>query len=188
MKKQLNILLNVKIYETETIREININEALLLYTKSFKDKNFFNSKVMLFVENFIFQSIMLSMAQTTFNFNKIPQSCWILMKIIETSPFIFNSIHSPTCLMLNNCLRQIENSNFNIALRQDKFRKNINKIYARINIKMLNKEKILNNEVRIITINNNTTVNTYNASIVNMKINSLSIPDNHGSNNILIFK
>ena len=167
---------------------ININEALLLYTdlqKSFKDKNFFNPKVMLFVENFIFQSIMLSMAQTTFNFNKIPQSCWILMKIVETSPFIFNSIHSPACLMLNNCLRQIENSNFNIALRQiDKYRKNINKIYARINIKMLNKEKIVNNEVRIITTNNNTTVNTYNPSIANTQVNSLSIPDNHGSINL----
>jgi hypothetical protein len=51
---------------------------------------------------------MLSMAQTTFNFNKYPQSCWILMKIIETSPIIFNNIHFQVCSLFFNCLNQIE--------------------------------------------------------------------------------
>ena len=64
---------------------ININEALLLYSdlqKSFKDKIYFYPKVMLFAENYIFLSIMSTMAQITYNNNKYPESCWILMKII----------------------------------------------------------------------------------------------------------
>ena len=163
---------------------ININEALLLFSdlqKSFKDKNFFDPKIMLFAENFIFQSIMLSIAQTTFICNKIPESCWILMKIIETSPFIYNNIHHMACFMLNNCLRQME-SNSNIAPRQiDKYRKNINKIFARINIRMLNKEKLINKELKLNT--NITATNiTSNPSIANTQVNSLSVPENHGSN------
>ena len=89
---------------------VNMHEASLLYSdlqKSFKDKNFFDARVMLFAENFIFQNIMLCAAQITYNFNKIPQSCWILMKIIETSPFIFNNIHNQACFILNNCLKLI---------------------------------------------------------------------------------
>ena len=127
---------------------ININEALLLFSdlqKSFKDKPYFNPKVMLFVENYIFQNIMLSIAQTTFGFNKYPQSCWILMKMIETSPFIFNNIHYKSCALLYNCLNQIETI-FNLPLRQtDKYKKKINKIIRRINLKLYNKEENNNN-------------------------------------------
>ena len=36
---------------------------------------------------------MLTLAQATYNFNKYSQSCWILMKMIETSPFVFNMIY-----------------------------------------------------------------------------------------------
>ena len=164
---------------------VNMHEAFLLYTDlqiSFKDKNFFDARVMIFAENYIFQSIMLCMAQITCNFNKIPQSCWILMKIMETSPFIFNGIHTQVCFILNNCLRQLE-SNLNIAPRQlDKYRKKINKIYERIIIRKLNKEKKYSKEI-IINSNNNTTTNiTSNPSINNSQVNSLSIPDNRGSN------
>ena len=102
---------------------ININEALLLFSdlqKSFKDKPYFNPKIMMFTENYIFQSIMLTLAQTTYNFNKYPQSCWILMKMIETSPFIFNMIHLQSCFLLCNCLSQIEALN-NIKKKLVKF-------------------------------------------------------------------
>ena len=164
---------------------IHANEALLLYSdlqKSFKDKTYFFPKIMIFTENFIFQSIMLNFAQITYCFNKFPQSCWILMKIIETSPFIFNNIHSKACFMLNNCLRQLE-SNFNIPQRQlDKYRKNINKIYSRINIRILNKDKILNRELRLNTYNNTTTNITSNPSLSNTQANSASIVDNHENN------
>ena len=123
---------------------ININEALLLYSdlqKSFKDKPYFNPKIMMFTENYIFQNIMLTMAQITYSFNKYSQSCWILMKMIETCPFVFNSIHFQACLLLYNSLSQIENS-FNLPLRQtDKYKKRINKMLARINVRLYNKEK-----------------------------------------------
>ena len=92
---------------------ININEALLIFSelqKSLKDKPYFNPKIMMFTENYIFQNIMLTIAQITYSFNKYPQSCWILMKMIDTSPFVFNSIHFQACLLLYNCLNQIENS------------------------------------------------------------------------------
>ena len=165
---------------------ININEALLLYTdlqKSFKDKAYFNPKIMLFTENYIFQSIMLSMAQATYSFNKYPQSCWILMKIIEASPFIFNDIHYNACLILNKCLRQLE-SNYNIPLRQlDKYRKNINKICSRINIKLLNNERI-NEDYSINNINNNNTNTNKNiASNPSIsQVNSLNIVGNYSGN------
>ena len=166
---------------------ININEALILYTdlqKSFKDKTYFNPKVMLFTENYIFQSIMLSLAQTTYSFNKYHQSCWILMKIIETSPFVFNNIHYQACFILSNCLKQLEN-NYNIAPRQiDKYRKNINKMFARINIRLINKEKVVNKDLRYNTNNNTTNNYTSNPSVPNTQVNSLNMSDNYFSNNL----
>jgi len=105
---------------------ININEALLIFSdlnNAFKDKPYFNPKIIMFTENYIFQSIILTMAQATFISNKYPQSCWILMKMIETSPFIFNNIHLQACLLLDNCLSQIDISN-NLPFRQiDKYKK-----------------------------------------------------------------
>ena len=166
---------------------ININEALILYTdlqKSFKDKTYFNPKVMLFTENYIFQSIMLSMAQTTYSFNKYHQSCWILMKIIETSPFVFNNIHYQACFILSNCLKQLEN-NYNIAPRQiDKYRKNINKMFARINIRLINKEKVVNKDLRYNTNNNTTNNYTSNPSAPNTQVNSMSMSDKYLANNL----
>ena len=166
---------------------ININEALILYTdlqKSFKDKTYFNPKVMLFTENYIFQSIMLSMAQTTYSFNKYHQSCWILMKIIETSPFVFNNIHYQACFILSNCLKQLEN-NYNIAPRQiDKYRKNINKMFARINIRLINKEKVVNKDLRYNTNNNTTNNYTSNPSAPNTQVNTMSMSDNYFANNL----
>ena len=165
---------------------ININEALLLYTdlqKSFKDKTYFNPKLMLFTQNYIFQSIMITTAQITYSFNKYPQSCWILMKIIETSPFIFNDIHYNACQMMNHSLKQIESS-YNISLRQlDKYKKNINKIFSRINIRLLNKEK-KNEDLRNTTNNNTSTNLASNPSISYIQVNSLNVPDNIYANNL----
>jgi hypothetical protein len=154
---------------------ININEALLLYSdlqKAFKDKPYFNPKMMMFTENYIFQSIMLTMAQTTYTFNKYPQTCWILMKMIETSPFIFNMIHFQTCFLLNNCLTQIESMN-NLPFRQtDKYKKKISKMFARINVRLVNKEKNLNKDSRS---NNNTNNMVSIPSATNTQVNNISI-------------
>ena len=152
----------------------NINEALLLFSdlqNTFKDKSYFNPKIMIFVENFIFQNIMLSMAQTTFNFNKYPQSCWILMKIIETSPIIFNNIHFQVCSLFFNCLNQIENL-CNIPIRQiDKYKTKINKLLKRINIKLNNNLNIDKNNKYI----NNNKMNSI-ISIPSIKNNQVTIP------------
>ena len=164
---------------------ININEALLLYSdlqKSFKDKPYFYPKVMIFTENYIFQSIMLTMAQATYNFNKYPQSCWILMKMIETSPFVFNMIHFQASFLLCKCLNQIDSSN-NLPFRQiDKYKKKINKMFNRINVRLLyTKEKITNkdfsgysytnNKVSIPSLTN-TQVTTMNVSLDNLGNNT----------------
>ena len=161
---------------------LNINEALLLYSdlqKAFKDKPYFNPKIMMFTENYIFQNIMLSMAQITYSFNKYPQSCWILMKMIETSPFVFNSVHFQACLYLYNCLSQIESS-YNLPLRQiDKYKKKINKMLARINVRLYNKEKkgnidsrYTNNNLTSAPSTTNSHINNLSFSIENFGINS----------------
>ena len=154
---------------------ININEALLLYSdlqKAFKDKPYFNPKIMMFTENYIFQSIMLTMAQTTYNFNKYPQSCWILMKMIETSPFIFNMIHFQSSFLLYNCLSQIEILN-NLPFRQtDKYKKKMSKMFARINVRLLNKEK---NAYKDSRSSGNTNNLVSNPSATNTQVNNISI-------------
>ena len=150
---------------------ININEALLVFSdlqNVFKDKPYFDPKIIIFVENYIFQKIMLTMAYTTFNFNKYSQSCWILMKMIETSPFIFNNINFQVCSLFYNCLNQIENI-YKLPLRQtDKNKKKINKMLRRINVRLYNKEK---------------NINLKNNSIMNNKI---SVETNTQSNNLNI--
>ena len=159
---------------------ININEALLLFSdlqKSFKDKPYFNSNMMMFTENYIFQSIMLAMSQTIYNFNKYPQCCWILMKMIETSPFVFNAIHFQSSFLLCNCLTQIESLN-SLPFRQtDKYKKKISKMFARINIRLVNKEKNSNkdsksntnsNNLALIQSTTNTQVNNISVSIENL--------------------
>ena len=154
---------------------VNINEALLVFSdlqNVFKDKHYFNPKIMIFVENYIFQNIMLSMAYTTFNFNKYSQSCWILMKMIETSPFIFNNIHSQVCHLLINCLNQIENI-YKLPLRQtDKYKKKIYKMLRRINVRLYNREKYINlinnsikNNITSVPSGTNTQSNNLNISM-----------------------
>ena len=151
---------------------INLNEALLVFSdlqKSFQNKSYFNPKVMMFTENYIFQSIMLSIAQTTYTFNKYPQSCWILMKMIETSPFVFNDIHYQACFLLDNCLMQIQ-SFYNLPYRQiDKYRKKINKMFMRISVRLSFKEKRVNTEQR----NNNNLISI--SSMSNNKVNTIGI-------------
>ena len=77
---------------------ININDALTLYfefSQAFKDyhaKNY-NPKIMLFVESNIFHYILFTISRICKAFNKPSASNWIILKIFETSPFIFNNVH-----------------------------------------------------------------------------------------------
>ena len=76
----------------------NISEALNAYfelSKSFKDyhsKNY-NPKIMIFIENNIFQFIIYTIQRLCFIFNKPYASNWIILKIFETSPFLINNVH-----------------------------------------------------------------------------------------------
>jgi hypothetical protein len=101
------------------------------------------------------------------------------MKMIETSPFVFNSIHFQACFLLCSCLNQIENLN-NLPFRQiDKYKKKIYKMFTRINVRLLNKEKIGNKDSK-----NNSTNNNYSSlpSMSNNQINNLSVSiDNFGN-------
>ena len=158
---------------------ININEALLLFSdlqKSFKDRYYFNPKIMMFTENYIFQSIMISMAQATFNFNKYPQSCWILMKMIETSPFVFNNIHFQACFLLYNSLTRIENL-YSIPFRQmDKYKKRINKMLLRISIRLFNYDKNINSDS--LNIRNNINFISFSTEAITY-VNSINISSNN---------
>ena len=127
---------------------------------------------------------MLTLAQATYNFNKYSQSCWILMKMIETSPFVFNMIHFQACFLLWKNLNQIDNS-FNLPYRQiDKYKKKIYKMFSRINVRLLfSKEKLSNfDSSRNLNINNKIS----NPSINNIQVNTLNISmDNIGNPNNL---
>ena len=95
------------------------------------------------------------------------------MKMIETSPFIFNTIHFQASFLLCNCLSQIEGTN-NLQIRQiDKYKKRINKIFARIYVRLYNKEKKMISDSRS---------NTNIASLTNTQVNTLSVSiDNIGN-------
>ena len=145
---------------------ISINEALNLYfelSKSFKDnhsKNY-NPKVMMFVENNIYQYILFNIERICYMFNK-PFACyWIGFKIFETSPFLISNIHSQSATFILNYFEKNKlkiinkldskniNNNSNILLSQEyeKIKKYYGKIIPRVNIKNANnKTKFLSND------------------------------------------
>ena len=124
----------------------NLTDALILFerlTEIFKDESGekFNPKVMFFILNFIFQSIMFTISQVCFFFNKNYACNWISIKILETSPFIINSIFLENCFFSQNSIRTILkrktlSTNANTAQIQSYY----SKIFSRINIKF-RKEK-----------------------------------------------
>ena len=125
---------------------------------------------------------MLSMAQTTFIFNKYPQSCWILMKMLETSPFAFNNIHFQACFLLYNSLTRFENL-YNIPFRQmDKYKKRINKMLLRISIRLFNYDKNINSDS--LNIRNNINFISFPTEAITY-VNNVNISSNNiynGSN------
>ena len=90
----------------------NLADALSLFerlTEIFKDESGikFNPKVMFFVLNYIFQSIMLAISQVCFFFNKNYACNWISIKNLETSPFIINNVFYENCFFSQNSMRVI---------------------------------------------------------------------------------
>ena len=131
----------------------------------------------MFTENYIFQSIILTTAQITYNFNKYNESCWILMKMIETSPFIFDNIHFQICFLLSNCLNQIDNLK-NVPFRQiDKYQNKINKMLVRINTRLFNKTNNTNTDIK-------SNSNTNTITISNTQINNISVSSENITNKL----
>ena len=133
----------------------NINEALSLFfelSKSFKDyhsKNY-NPRIMLFIENNIFQYILYTTSSICNQFNKPNAGNWINLKIFETSPFIIGNIHYKSGLSLQTYLEKNKlklnksemKSIKNIALKEiDKTKKYFSKLIPRINAKYLNSNR-----------------------------------------------
>ena len=143
---------------------ISINEALSLFfkfSKTFKDyhsKNY-NPKVMLFVESNIFHYILFTMSRLCNTFNKPCVSNWIILKIFETSPFIFNNIHYHSCVNLINFFDRNKTKmnkyepnfykNANLMKEFDKIKKSLIKINSRLYIKNSNNKDKRTNTKKI---------------------------------------
>ena len=121
----------------------NLTDALTLFerlTEIFKDESNekFNPKIMLFVLNFVFQSIMLTISQICFFFNKNYACNWISIKILEISPFFINNIFYENCFFSQNSMRALLkrktlSNNTNVTQIQSYY----SKIFSRINIKFI---------------------------------------------------
>ena len=133
----------------------NINEALSLFlelSKSFKDyhsKNY-NPRIMIFVENNIFQYILYTISRICLLFNKPNASNWINLKLFETSPFIIGNVHYSSGLSVQNYLEKNKlkltkseaKSIKGIVIKQmEKTKKYFSKLIPRINAKYLNLNK-----------------------------------------------
>ena len=135
----------------------NINEALMLFfelSKSFKDyhSKYYNPRIMIFIENNIFQYILYTISNICYIFNKPNASNWINLKIFETSPFIIENIHYKSGLMIKT---YFENKKLKLSKSESKYTKKIykkeiekikkyfSKFILRINEKYLNKNNIL---------------------------------------------
>ena len=143
----------------------NINEALSLFfefSKTFKDyhSKFYNPKIMLFVENNIFQYILFTLERICCAFNKPFASNWITLKMFETSPFLLSNVHYHSGIFLQTYLERNKlklnksDSKFlknTILLKEyDKARKYFSKIVQRINVKNINNRNMkLKNEKMI---------------------------------------
>ena len=152
----------------------NINEALSLYfefSKSFKEYHYknYNPKVMLFIENNIFQYILYTIDRICYTFNKPFASNWIGLKIFETSPFIISNVHYYSGIFLQNYLESkvkwnksdIVKSNI-LSKEYDKVKKYICKMVPRMNIKNINNKK-----KRLLNDNYITDTASYSTSIKN---------------------
>jgi len=125
--------IRMKIYKEAMM---NLNEALTLFLelrKTFKDDEniLFCPRIMLYIESLIFQTIMFNIVQAARILNKDNACGWLILKIFETSPFIFPNIHGECSNLIQSCLKISDKSN----RYKDKFKKIFSKISARISMR-----------------------------------------------------
>lgn len=134
--------IKMKIYKEAMI---NLNEALILYLelqKIFKDEEtvLFSPRVMLYIETIIFQTIMYNIVQAVRISSKENACGWIILKIFETSPFIFPTIHLECSNIIQSCLKYPDKNN----RHKDKYKKVFNKISGRLIIRRNNSRNTSN--------------------------------------------
>jgi hypothetical protein len=138
-----------------------INEANILFVdfiNLFKENQSksFNPKVMLFVFDNIFQTLMLTTAQCAVIMGKSNAVGWIIIKMFQTSPFLLEPQHSLGSKLLLNTLRTLDKNKTNKKLTKiyQNTKKLFSKIYTRMNISKNNYKKKIND------LNNNLSSNT----------------------------
>ena len=148
--------IKMKIYKEAMI---NLNEALILYLelqKTFKDEEneLFCPRVLLYIETIIFQTIMFNIVQAVRISSKENACGWIILKIFETSPFIFPNLHLECSNIIQNCLKIPDKNN----RHKDKFKKLFNKISARLMVRKSKNKKYIDNSTIDIKTNNNSSI------------------------------
>ena len=154
--------IKMKIYKEAMM---NLNEALMLYLelqKTFKDEDneLFCPKVMLYIETIIFQTIMFNIVQTVRIPNKENACGWLILKIFETSPFIFPNMHLECSNIIQNCLKYPDKNN----RCKDKYKKVFSKIAGRLMVKKSKNKKISDNTTSDDRTNNGSSITGSNFS------------------------
>ena len=147
---------------------ITTDKALSLYfkfSKSFNktQSNKYNNKVMLFIETNIFQNILFTLSTICNSFQKPCASNYIILRILETSPFIFNDIHYNAAInllsfleknksKLNTYYKNIYDKQY-FLMEYEKLNKSLGKIVSRLYCK--NSIKSSKNETNFSSKNQN---------------------------------
>ena len=63
---------------------------------------------MLFIESYISQSIFLSIAHAAQMYNKPNAAVYVVLRMIEVSPFLFTELHLEACFVVLNCISVME--------------------------------------------------------------------------------
>ena len=148
----------------------SLTDALTLLerlTEIFKDESGdkFHPKIMFFVLNYIFQSIMLSISQVCFFFNKNYACNWISIKILETSPFLINNVFFENCFFSQNSMRVIlKRKTLTNSTTTSRLSSYYSKIFSRIYVKF-KKEKSWKNKINFYNFANPFTTTMKRTSI-----------------------
>ena len=154
--------IKMKIYKEAMM---NLNEALILYLelqKTFKDEDneLFCPRVMLYIETIIFQTIMYNIVQAVRIASKENACGWIILKIFETSPFIFPNMHLELSTIIQSCLKYPDKNN----RYKEKFKKVFNKISARLMVRKTKNKKNYDTTTCDTKTNNNSSLAGSNPS------------------------
>jgi hypothetical protein len=103
---------------------------------------------------------MFNIVQTVKIASKENACGWLILKIFETSPFIFPNIHLECSNIIQNCLKYPDKNN----RYKDKYKKIFSKISARLMVRKTKNKKIYDTSTNDVRTNNNSSVTGSNFS------------------------